>query len=220
MAVNYVPLDGESVSTLWAAPLTDARDDGVGYHVNEGHRTKGRQQELLNEKGLWSPANPHGAAAVSDKAPHIRTGRPDHANDVVSPSGLTNDRLGGARELATWLAKNGIVVRFTVPGEDWHMEAPLDDLERYWRRHPRGHGMHRREGDWFLADDERSWLHSYNHPRNRAQQVRARNRLRRRVVWLYAAWKAGKAARRPDKLHRGARQAYLRARVGRKKGKR
>jgi lysozyme len=41
-----------------------------------------RQQQLVNELGLYDPVhNPHGAAAPSNHAPHIKTGHPDHAID-------------------------------------------------------------------------------------------------------------------------------------------
>jgi hypothetical protein len=124
MSVTYVPIDGERVSRAWFPLLHDLRVAGVAFNVNEGHRTRERQQELIDEKGLWSPSNPTGAAAVSDNAPHIWTGRPDHAIDFDNAAGV----VAAAR-------KRGVTLRQTVmPHEPWHVVPDLDDLRAYRER--------------------------------------------------------------------------------------
>lgn len=128
MAVKYVPIDREEVSRAWIGLLRDLRNvDGVRFNVNEGHRTMARQAELVRLKGLWSPSNPTGAAAPSPTAPHIRTGRPDHAIDFDNAIGV----IAAAR-------RRGVTLRQTVmPHEPWHVEADLTDLRRYNARRVR-----------------------------------------------------------------------------------
>jgi hypothetical protein len=122
MAVKYSAIDGEEVSGAWIGLLRDLRHvDHVDFNVNEGHRTLARQAELVREKGLWTPSNPTGAAAPSANAPHIRTGRADHAIDFDNAVGV----IAAAR-------KRGVTLRQTVmPHEPWHVEANLVDLHRY-----------------------------------------------------------------------------------------
>ena len=122
MAVKYFAIDREEVSGAWIGLLRDIRNvDGVRFNVNEGHRTMVRQAELVRQKGLWTPANPTGAAAPSANAPHIRTGRADHAIDFENVVQV----IAAAR-------KRGVTLRQTVmPHEPWHVEANLVDLHRY-----------------------------------------------------------------------------------------
>lgn len=118
MTVVYRPIDGEQVSEQWWVILNHLRTVmGVAFNVNEGHRTWARQEELVREKGLWSPSNMHGAAAPSANAPHIRTGRIDHAIDFNNSQGVINA-----------LGRLGVSARRTVPGEEWHLEVTAVDL--------------------------------------------------------------------------------------------
>lgn len=128
MSVRYLPIDGEHVSAEWLTVLREMRKDGVVFNVNEGHRTRARQQELIDEKGLWSPSNPTGAAPVSGTAPHIRDGRIDHAID------FSND---GA--VFAWLSAHGLRPARTVPlgREPWHIEVPAAELIAFHRKHNR-----------------------------------------------------------------------------------
>jgi hypothetical protein len=119
--VIYKRFDGHLVSAEHHTVLTAARRAGIDFELDSGHRTMAEQTLLVHEKGVWSPANPHGAAVPSPSAPHIRIGRPDHALDV-------NSLDGGATRLATWIRARGARVLFTVPPEPWHMEIPLADL--------------------------------------------------------------------------------------------
>lgn len=123
MAVRYVPFDGEAVSRQWFRLLADLRRAGVSFHLNEGHRTFARQAELVREKGLWSPSNMTGAAAPSSTAPHIRTGRADHACDFDNAAGV-----------AAAAKRRGVTLRATVPGESWHLEADPAELRAYEKR--------------------------------------------------------------------------------------
>ncbi len=128
MAVQYVRLpasisrDRELVSKVWSVVLHDMYADGVRSNVNEGKRTIARQQDLVDDLGLWSPSNPTGAARPSTTAPHIREGRFDHAID------FGNDWAAFA-----WLLENGLQPRRTVPGESWHIECPASLLLAYFR---------------------------------------------------------------------------------------
>lgn len=114
-------VDREEVSLAQYILLTEIEPDlPAEFNVNEGHRTPERQQELIDEKGLWSPSNPFGAAPVSPTAPHIKTGQIDHALDCQRPDTLVTE----ARH-------EGVDYRYTVPTEGWHVEPDEDDLERF-----------------------------------------------------------------------------------------
>jgi lysozyme len=130
MAVKYIKLtfnsrDHEHVSRAWFALLWDiAKHDHVNFNVNEGHRTMARQAELVRELGLFnSQTNPHGAAAPSDHAPHIKTGHPDHAIDFDNAQGVINAA-----------AKRGVRLTRTVSTESWHLEPDPDQLFNYWKK--------------------------------------------------------------------------------------
>ena len=97
MAVTYRRWDADdSVSAQWFTVLDAARKAGVSFLLNDGHRTMAEQQVLF-EKSKHGGAL---AAFPSPTAPHIRTGRPDHALDV-------NAVDGGAGRLATWSGTRG-----------------------------------------------------------------------------------------------------------------
>lgn len=120
MGVTYLRHDPpERVSRQWFVLLHDIRHrDRVPFHVNEGHRTMARQAELYR---LYLEGRGALAAVPSDDAPHIRTGRPDHAVDF--------NNAAGVRRAA---ARRGVTLSFTVPGESWHLEADRGELARYY----------------------------------------------------------------------------------------
>ncbi len=124
--VIYKPIDGESVSVEWYTALMDCRRSGVSFNVNEGHRTMARQAYFW----AGSPNNPNRtwrgnlAARPSSNAPHIRSGRFDHALDLNNAAGVMR-----------WLRSKGIRCSLTVPGESWHVEANAEDLRRYHLAH-------------------------------------------------------------------------------------
>jgi GH24 family phage-related lysozyme (muramidase) len=123
MSVIYKRFDGERVSRPWERLLRDLRARGTHFHLNEGTETFARQAELVREKGVWSPENPTGAARPSPFAPHIRTGRFDHACDFDNSAAV---------EMAA--RARGVTLRATVPGEPWHLEADRAELLAYYRR--------------------------------------------------------------------------------------
>lgn len=118
MAVKYVLMDGEKVSQEWYELLHDIRyEDGVSFHVNEGHRTMTRQTYF------WNQYKFHGgnlAAFPSPFAPHIRTGRFDHAID-----------FNNAAAVQKAAKKRGVTLTLTVGGESWHLEANAAQLKAY-----------------------------------------------------------------------------------------
>src|SRR6266540_6818183 len=117
MAVTYVGFGGHTVSREWADVLSAARRE-VAFMLDSGHRTMAEQQALYNKylRGVGSLA-----ARPSANAPHIRSGRIDHAIDV-------NARDNGAARLATWLHGKGGHPGFPVRGEPWHIELGADEL--------------------------------------------------------------------------------------------
>jgi murein L,D-transpeptidase YcbB/YkuD len=115
MTVVYKPIDGELVSAEWYAVLTKMRSEGVQFHVNEGHRTMARQAQLY---ALYRAGRGALAAVPSPYAPHIRTGRIDHAID-----------FNGAAGVIAWLHRNGGSSAYlAVPGESWHVEVSAAQL--------------------------------------------------------------------------------------------
>lgn len=120
MAVTYRRWDvDDHVSAQWFTVLDAARKAGVAFLVTDGHRT------MAEQRVLWEIYQHGGnvAAFPSPTAPHIRSGRPDHALDV-------NSLDGGAGRLAAWLRKRGAQATFPVPREPWHVEVPRDHLAR------------------------------------------------------------------------------------------
>ena len=116
---------GRRVSSEWAVVLTAAAAAGVRFRLNSGQRTFSEQQALYQ---LYRSGRGNLAAVPSHTAPHIRTGRQDHALDVDM---FAQD---GVQALAKWLRKQGASVAWTVPGEGWHIETPGGDLARLARK--------------------------------------------------------------------------------------
>jgi len=112
-----LPIDNERVSAEWLAVLKDMRAAGVTFNVNEGHRTFARQLELYR---LYRSGRGNLAAYPSPWAPHIRTGRIDHAIDFSNDSAVF-----------AWLQRAGLRPVRTVRGESWHIEVPADRLRAY-----------------------------------------------------------------------------------------
>jgi hypothetical protein len=166
MAVTYRPFRGKTVSREWAIVLAAAADEGVRFTLNSGHRTMAEQQHLVDTQGLWSTSNPHGAAAPSATAPHIRTGRADHALDVDHVD-------GSADRLAAWLRSKGTHPGFPVSTENWHLELPGHELGRLARQldDPLRN----------YTDSERAWIREYDRLKH-ADRGDARRRVLRRAM--------------------------------------
>lgn len=119
---RYLPIDGELVSSQWHVLLLACRADGVAFHVNEGHRTFARQWELYR---LYRSGRGALAAYPSPNAPHIRTGRLDHAIDFNNAAGVIR-----------WLRGHGVPSAYlAVRGESWHVEAKASELVAAARRY-------------------------------------------------------------------------------------
>lgn len=122
--VRYVLMDGELVSQQWYAVLSNIRKAGVVFHINEGHRTLARQTYFWNCYRCQCCNGGHRAARPTPWAPHIRSGRFDHAIDFDNASGVIKA-----------LRDRGIYASLTVPGESWHVEANAGDLNAYYKAH-------------------------------------------------------------------------------------
>lgn len=107
---------GKRVSAEWKVVLEAAWDDGVRMRLNSGARTFAEQAALYR---LYQSGRGNLAAVPSHTAPHIRTGRPDHALDVDMHVG------DGVQGLAKWLRKQGVSVAWTVPGECVPMDTQI-----------------------------------------------------------------------------------------------
>jgi hypothetical protein len=130
MAVRYKRFDGKPVSVAWYRVLTRARQKGVQFSVTSGHRTLTEQQALFSQNmvraGVPKPGRPL-TAVPSRTAPHIRTGRPDHAIDFgPDPQSVLR--------LMKFLNSRALGGRLTVPGEWWHVEVRANRLVELARR--------------------------------------------------------------------------------------
>lgn len=179
---------GKRVSTYWKTILDAADRAGVDFYLTSGQRTLAEQWALYRNPPAGTPI----VAFPSPTAPHVRTGRQDHALDQ-----------GGG--LAAWLRKQGVRVTFPVNGETWHLEVPASDLRRlYLRLKNRFPGY---------PDDEVRWLTEYDH----LKKV-DRDKDRRRVLIRYMTkrrqdiWRAAKKSGW-RKNNRIKRYASLRART-------
>lgn len=134
MAVRFKQFDGSRVSRAWWEVLTAARRDGVDFRVNSGKRTLAEQTALFRQNmirpGVPKPGRPL-TAFPSPFAPHIRTGRIDHAIDVRDENLFALG--GGAERLMAWGKANGVAIARTVRTEAWHLEAPADQLRAFAR---------------------------------------------------------------------------------------
>lgn len=146
--VLYKTFDGCKVSRQWHWLLTDARNAGVSFHVNSGHRTLAEQTRLHRQNMVFSGGrfvqrrNADGTlrpltAFPSPTAPHIRVGRADHAVDVNDENLFAPG--GGFERLQDWARKHGVTIARTVASEAWHGEANRSQLRAYARRARRRH---------------------------------------------------------------------------------
>jgi hypothetical protein len=202
--VRYLLFDGEQVSYEWWVFLTCARHDGVVFHLNEGHRTIARQTYFR-----WLYEHVPGsalAAKPSATAPHIRTGRIDHAVDVDNLQGLID-----------YGRRHGVTISRTVRWADgtvreiWHGEAPAGQLRTFARRHSDAASPLS-----FLRADERSWVTEYvrlkkaNHDRPRRAVLRRVMEQRRQEIFKAASGHLPGATRGWNTLNRRRRWALLR----------
>jgi hypothetical protein len=201
MAVVYHRFNGKRVSREWYVVLTAAVHEGAiaEHDLDSGHRTMDEQTVLVREKGVWSPANPHGAALPNRTAPHIRLGRPDHALDV-------NALNGAARRLASFLARKGAHPHFTVPPEPWHIELDLDELREL------AHTLGVDPFAGYTAAEKR-WITEYDRL-VRQRRDRGRRRVLRRAMTRQrkAIWRAAQHSGW-TRSNRRKRYASLRART-------
>lgn len=124
MSVRYKNFDGKPVSIAWHRVLTRARKNGVRFSITSGHRTFAEQRALYD---LWKSGRGNLAAVPSNDAPHIRTGRSDHAIDFgPDPQAV--------RGLLHYLNSRALGGRLTVPGEWWHVEVKNGKLVELARR--------------------------------------------------------------------------------------
>lgn len=127
MSVRYRGIDNESVSDQWYQLLRDIRYvDNVRFNVNEGHRTMARQWFF------WRIYQNGGniAAFPSPFAPHIRSGRFDHAIDFNNAQGV----MDAARRRGVTLTRTVRWPNGTVR-EEWHLEANAGQLQAYYNKH-------------------------------------------------------------------------------------
>lgn len=115
---------GLRCSAEWQTVLTAAARAGTAFEPTSLQRTFSEQAVL---RSRYEAGTGPLAAEPSHDAPHIRTGRPDHAADVKWTD-------GGVYRLAAWLRRQGCRVLWTVPGERWHIEVPRTDLQRLARK--------------------------------------------------------------------------------------
>lgn len=110
-------IDGERLSWPHFVLLREAirRKVIAASDINDGRRTMAEQQQRVDEKGVWSPSNPTGAALPHPDAPHIWRGRTNHALDIQTTVVL---------RLMEFYRMMGVPCVRNVPGEAWHVAFP------------------------------------------------------------------------------------------------
>jgi hypothetical protein len=116
---------GKRVSRTWKRVLSSAERHGIDFRLNSGRRTMREQWALWR---AWRNGTGNLAAFPSPIAPHIRVGLPNHAIDVDQFVG------DGEAGLQRWLSRHGVPAVNNVPGEGWHLDAPLGPLLRLARK--------------------------------------------------------------------------------------
>jgi phage gp16-like protein len=158
---------GKRVSKQWKVVLEAAWRDGVRFQLNSGRRLLSEQRALFNQNmiriGVPKPGHAF-TAWPSPIAPHIRAGRPDHALDVDSYA-----YGNGEQRLQNWLISKGARAVNTVSGESWHLEVPLADLLKLYRRY-----RDPMAGFW---KDERDWIAEYDRLRKAKKNPKRRKQL-------------------------------------------
>ena len=185
-------IDGKRVSPAWAVVLSEARRQGVVFHLNSGQRLMSEQQALYD---LYKSGRGNLAAVPSPTAPHVRAGHQHHCLDI--------EPNGGQTRLAGWLRVRGVPASFNVPSENWHLDpvsepALLDLAQRVrWRGY---------------TESERRWITEYDHLR-KAQVIRRGTLRRVMMLQRKRIWRAAQEPGGWDKSNRRARYASLKART-------
>src|SRR5687767_820657 len=108
MAVTYVPYQGEEVSReIYAVIMAYEADTGRALSINEGHRTWARQAYFY---ALYKAGKGALAARPSHDAPHILTGRANHAIDADSHQW---------DHFSAWCRRVGLIISRPVEDEAW-----------------------------------------------------------------------------------------------------
>lgn len=110
---------GKRVSGSWAVVLNRA-GRVTSFRLNSGRRTIQEQWYFYNNQ-------PPPAAYPNPRAPHIDQGNESHALDV-------NQTDHGVYRLAAVLRRWGMIARWTVRGEPWHIEVAEGELRAAARR--------------------------------------------------------------------------------------
>jgi hypothetical protein len=113
---------GEVVSREWAVVLQAMAKD-VSFGINEARRDIARQRYFYGCYRCQCCNNGNLAAFPSPFAPHIRSGRIDHAIDFANPDGVVR-----------WLATHGLQPSRPVRGENWHVEVPASELRQFAKK--------------------------------------------------------------------------------------
>lgn len=132
--VQYVPYDNhttsdEMLSRQWATIVRVYNEQRRTHlEILEGHRTMERQRFFWNcgPNGCCCCNNCNTAAFPSDQAPHIKTGRPDHAVDIA---------IGQVQDFVNWASTRGLQPRRVVAGEPWHVELDRRKMHAFYERH-------------------------------------------------------------------------------------
>lgn len=132
---DIVQYKGKNCSRLYARLMTIAADDGVRFTFDSGYRSY-RQQLRLWWLHRRYP-NRYPPAAFPGSSTHNKKGW-KQGLDIASSD-------GGCERFRKWAARHGIIFRYTVRGESWHLNAAHDytrKIQALWIAHER-HKHHR-----------------------------------------------------------------------------
>jgi LAS superfamily LD-carboxypeptidase LdcB len=132
---DIVQYRGKNCSRLYSRLMTLAEHDGVHFTLDSGYRSIREQWRLWN----LHRKNPskYALAAFPGTSTHNKRGW-KQGLDI-------NARDGGAERFRRWAARHGMIFRYTVPGEPWHLNAARDytgKIQKMWIAHEHKH--HRR----------------------------------------------------------------------------
>jgi hypothetical protein len=127
---DIVQYRGKNCSRLYARLMTVAEAQGVHFTFDSGYRSTRQQWKLWWLHKRYPKRYPK--AAFPGTSTHNKRGW-KQGLDIASHD-------GGAERFRKWAAKRGIIFRYTVPGESWHLNAARDytrKIQHLWIVHER-----------------------------------------------------------------------------------
>jgi LAS superfamily LD-carboxypeptidase LdcB len=127
---DIVQYKGKNTSRLYSRLMKVAEEDGVRFTFDSGYRSYAQQMKLWLLHKRYPKRYP--LAAFPGTSTHNKRGW-KQGLDI-------NATDGGCERFRKWAAKHGIIFRYTVAGESWHLNAQDDytrKIQALWIAHER-----------------------------------------------------------------------------------